>query len=237
MIRVNRKLVADLGKFVEMRYGIDLTDPSHPPELIQNLLRFQYWMDEALLTKYFQDVENAEEEGVYWQQQLQYEHRRSGKRLEDRLKAMPNASILDVGCGDNAWKEILGDRVHGIDPFNSKADTMKSILDFKTDNQWQVVLALGSINFGDEKTIFEQVKRVTELVAPGGLIIWRFNPGITHDNTHAKWIDFFDWSHEKVEEMCKELKRFEIDILDWEHENEENIRWGNRIYSEWRRVI
>lgn len=238
MIKINKKLISDLGNFMKMRYDIDISgeEIKKYPEAMHSFMRLQHWMDEILLNRYFQASENPEEEGIYWTQQLEFDTRRTGKMLQERLQSMPNADILDVGCGDNDWKKLLGDRVHGIDPYNTNADTVKGIMDFKTDHKWKVVLALGSINFGDENTIFEQVKRVTELVAPGGLIFWRCNPGITHDNKHAQWIDFYPWSHEKMQEFADKIGGFEIDVLDWDHQGDDTIRWGNRIYSEWRRT-
>ena len=44
--------------------------------------------------------------------------------------------------------------------------------------------------------IFEQVSRVVDYAKPGGMIVWRCNPGITHDHPKAKWIDFFEWDED-----------------------------------------
>ena len=94
------------------------------------------------------------------------------------------------------------------------------------------MLALGSINFGDERTIFSQVEKVVKCAKPGGKIFWRFNPGITHDNQHAQWIDFYPWTEEKVREFAQRLN-CTVDDFSWDHPQDQDVRWGNRYYSEW----
>ena len=59
-------------------------------------------------------------------------------------------------------------------------------------------------NFGDKEIIKAQVECAVKLVSPGGKIYFRCNPGITHDNKHAKWIDFF-LDKEILEEFATEF--------------------------------
>jgi cyclopropane fatty-acyl-phospholipid synthase-like methyltransferase len=236
MIRVNRKITGDLGNYINYRYGVDMTDDSVPQELTTALINMQYWIDEVLLGKYFANNESAETEGTYWTQQLEFDSRQTGKKLQERLESMPDAQVLDIGCGANDFKKLLGDRVYGIDPYHDAADEKVGIMQFKpTRDAWDVVLCLGSINFGDEQTIKSQVSRVVNWVKPGGLVFWRCNPGITHDNKHAEWIDFYDWSHEQMNEWAAEYG-FEVVESGWDHQEEKDtIRWGNRLYQEWRK--
>ena len=99
--------------------------------------------------------------------------------------------------------------------------------------KWDVVLCLGSINFGDQKTIENQVYRAVKLCKPGGKIFWRCNPGITHDIEHARWIDFYPWSVKEMERLAKQFD-CEINEVDWDMPDDDaEIRWGNRIYAEW----
>jgi len=235
MTRVNSKLTGDMGNFLKHRYDIDLRDKELPAELLNAFIDLQFWMDEVLLSRYFSSDDEAEEKGTYWTQQLEFDTRRTGEQLRKRLEEMETATILDVCCGDNEFIKLLGERVTGIDPYNVNADIAASIETFKPGKQYDVVLCLGSINFGDETTIFNQVAKVSSWVAPGGLLIWRCNPGITHDNKHAQWIDFYNWSHEKLQEFCNKIGSFTIVESGWDHEGDDTVRWGNRLYSEWRR--
>lgn len=235
MISINKKIVADLANFIEQRYQVKVTEfeDTHP-ELFKSFLRLQYWMDQVLLDRYFGHNNNAEEEGTYWQNQLLWEKRRTGKQLLDKLNELNPGLILDVGCGDNEWKQYFGSKLTGIDPFNKNADQHYDILNYEHNmGKWDVVLCLGSINFGDQKTIENQVYRAVKLCKPGGKIFWRCNPGITHDIEHAKWIDFYPWSIEEMQRLANQFD-CEINEVDWDMpENDAEIRWGNRIYAEW----
>lgn len=234
MIKLNTKIVEDLAKFIDMRYGIDISKNPDHPELMASFVRLQYWMDEVLLSRYFAHNDSAAEDGTYWKQQLAYDTRRTGKALKERLLKMNPNRVLDVGCGDNEWKKVLGGSLWGIDPYNDQADEKVGIMEFgKVDiGNFDVVLALGSINFGDDRTIFAQVEKVVACAKTGGKIFWRFNPGITHDNDHARWIDFYPWTEAKINEFAERLG-CTVNEIAWDQTNEETIRWGNRYYSEW----
>jgi len=132
-------------------------------------------------------------------------------------------SVLDVGCGNHYFRDHL--TVYGIDPANSRADEIVTIDEFQTQDQYDIALCLGSVNFGTEQDIQNQINKIISLLAPHGRIYWRCNPGRhDHGNSEFELIDVFPWSfdlHKKlaVKNNCliKELK--------WDT--------GNRIYSEW----
>ena len=120
-MRLNKKIIQDLAKFVKMRYDIDLTKHNEKhPELFKTFMRFQYWLDDVILARYFGPNDNPEEEGTYWTQQLKWNTRRSGQQLLDYIGTLQDErpqqplKILDVGCGENEWKSKLGGRLLGI---------------------------------------------------------------------------------------------------------------------------
>lgn len=137
-----------------------------------------------------------------------------------------DSSILDIGCGNNFFKQHFTNLI-GIDPSNPAADYIVALEEFVTDKQFDAVLCLGSLNFGDSDTVFAQVKRAVELTKPGGTIYWRCNPGL-HDHPHAgqEDINFFPWSFELHEEWSRQTG---CDLLQctWDTDN--------RIYAEWRK--
>lgn len=147
----------------------------------------------------------------------------SGFSLMEKLST--EQSILDIGCGFNLFKEHFPKNLYGIDPANDAADERVSIEDFNSvGNQWDVVLCLGSLNFGDESVVKPQVKKAVSLCKKGGMIFWRQNPG----KKDHKWegvdeIDFFPWSFDLNYEWAKE---FNCKVL-------ECCMDGRRIYSEW----
>jgi hypothetical protein len=235
-MRVNKKITADLANFIKMRYNISVTDYAEKyPEMFKSFMRMQYWLDEATLARYFGPNDNAEEEGTYWVQQLKWDTRRTGKELLAKLTKSNPAKIIDVGCGDNEWKQYFGDKLIGIDPFNENADFIIGVNEYAPEhlNKYDVALALGSINFGDQTEIERQIGNVVHMVKPGGKIYWRMNPGITHDNPQAQWVDFFPWSEEYIKDIASRCNCI-VNEISWDHtEVDVDVRWGNRLYSEW----
>ena len=149
----------------------------------------------------------------------------SGWALLDKIKK--DKTILDVGCGYNLLKKHFNHNLYGIDPANDKADERVSIENFNSvGNQWDVILCLGSLNFGDESIVKPQVKKVCTLLKKGGTIYWRQNPGLgDHPWKGVEEINFFPWSEELNYQWAKEFN-CEVVFMDWEPK-------GNRLYAEW----
>jgi hypothetical protein len=132
-------------------------------------------------------------------------------------------TILDVGCGYNTLKPHFGDTLHGIDPANPGADEMCSIEEFET-KQYDVVLCLGSINFGDEFTIRSQINKIVQCTKEKGTIFWRQNPG-RRDRPFSgiENVDFFPWSF-----------HYNCIFADEVNCRVREMRWDNdRIYAVW----
>lgn len=249
-MRINKKITEDLTNFIQTQYGISVADFEHKfPELFKSFLKLQYWLDEVVLERYFSDAlaKDGGTDGTYfngWKQKLKWNTRRTGQQLLDKINDIQDLTpdvplkILDVGCGENEWKGHLGARVTGIDPYHSKADFRIGIVEYAAINptaDHDIILALGSINFGDQKVIERQISNIVNLAKPGGKIFWRCNPGITHDNPHAQWIDFFPWSKEYINDVAERVK-CTVNEIGWDHpEDDTPPEWGNRLYSEWTR--
>ena len=163
--------------------------------------------------------------GKIWKPNIDQYHY-SGWRVLSLIKETDQ--VLDVGCGYNLFKSALGNRLTGIDPYNDAADHKVSIEDWHYDYQYDVVLCLGSINFGSEETILKQLDKIATVTKTGGKVIWRQNPGRKdHNNKECQDIDFFDWSFQKNLDYAKRFG-FEVDIIAWDN--------GKRIYAEWTKL-
>jgi len=148
----------------------------------------------------------------------------SGFSLAKKIK--PDEWVLDVGCGINSFKTLIANLV-GIDPAFGQADHQTTIEDFQTELRFDVAFCLGSINFGDEKTIKNQIKCVVNLLKPTARIYWRVNPGLQdHGNKECKSIEFFPWSVPLLLDYAKEFNFKVVNIKD---------DLNNRIYCEWLR--
>jgi len=233
-MRINKKVADDLANLIQERYDIDVKD-------YESFLQLQYDIDEALLARYFGDTKESDDAKNYWKQHLKFDTRKTGQEMLDKINALQEQSkdpleILDVGCGDNGWKEHFGEQLIGIDPFNKNADVQLGIEQFAKERpfvSWDVVLVLGSINFGDQATIEAQLVSAASLVKPGGKLFLRANPGITHVNKHAQWIDFFNWTEEYITDVAKRLG-FTVNEIGWDHpQSDLDVPNGNRYYSEW----
>lgn len=125
----------------------------------------------------------------------------TGWQLANEVNELAPKKVLDVGCGFNQFKDRIKNLI-GIDPYNNKADYQVDILDFTDDfESFDVVMALGSINFNSKEDIEARFAKCISLLAPKGRFFLRANPGISHKN--GPWVDIFPWSFEVVQEFAK----------------------------------
>ena len=171
-------------------------------------------MNQAELNNYF---------NTYWRGHLNT-YLYSGLSLAKKIE--PDEWVLDVGCGINSFKPLIANLI-GIDPAFGQADYQTTIEDFVTDQRFDVALCLGSINFGNENTIRNQIKCVVNLLKPTARIYWRVNPGLQdHGNKECQAIEFFPWSPRLLNDFAKE---FGFEVVELKND------LNNRLYCEWSR--
>ena len=169
----------------------------------ETLEKYSDAIDDACLHKYF---------SKYWQNDMK-KWKYSGLALIDEVNSLKPRAVLDVGCGYNEFKGSI-DNLIGIDPYNEKADLMVSTLDYKTDQKFDVILCLGSVNFGSKEKITAEVGRCVNLLADGGTMFFRVNPGLKHDKPEADWIEFFSWNVPFIIELSQIYNLKILDIRD-----------------------
>ena len=138
--------------------------------------------------------------------------------------------ILDAGCGANPFK-ALGKQVVGVDPAFDEADVKCTIEEYVPDRQFDIATCLGSINFGTEEVVAEQIAKVVSCLKPTSRIYWRLNPGrYDHDNEQCQNIPFFPWTFEKLREFAGKYNyKQTVEKID-EHPTKP------RLYAEWHRT-
>lgn len=128
---------------------------------------------------------------------------KSGEALVEKVNALKPKTVLDVGCGYNLYRDkIKCDLFVGIDPYNDNSTFKMSTLDFAENvrldgQQFDVVMALGSINFGNEAKIYSELTAVDKLLKKGGHLFIRANPGLPHKHSDYALVDliqFYPWS-------------------------------------------
>ena len=169
-----------------------------------------YNIEEAIMNKYFSEI---------WQPKLK-KFKFSGLKLIDEVNALNPRAVLDVGCGYNEFKGKINNLI-GIDPYNSHADIQIKIEDYNTTEKFDVILCLGSINFGTHDKIVKELQVCNNLLADGGKMFFRVNPGLEHEAIESKFINFYPWNVYAITEIAKQL---DLAVLDLRHD------FNDRIY-------
>ena len=172
-------------------------------------------MNQKSLNKYFANT---------WKSNLdRYQY--SGWALADKIQ--PGEKVIDIGCGFNEFRGRIPNLI-GIDPANAQADYRLGVEGFQSAERFDVAFCLGSINFGDETNILNQIHHVIRLLKPTARIYWRCNPGLAdHNNDDCKHIDFYPWTIVKHAELAEKFG-FRLVVACWDT--------GDRIYAEWTRL-
>ena len=169
----------------------------------ETLEKYTQVIDDACLHRYF---------SKHWAADMK-KWKYSGIALIDEVNSLKPRAVLDVGCGYNEFKGKINNLI-GIDPYNDRADISVSTMDYKTDQKFDVILCLGSVNFGSRDKIIAEVGRCVNLLAEGGTMFFRVNPGIQHDRPEAQWIEFFAWNVSFIIEVAEMFNLQVLDIRD-----------------------
>jgi hypothetical protein len=164
----------------------------------------------------------------HWKPSLSVYGASAYKKIAEKINN--DEYLLDVGCGENPFKSLVKN-AYGIDPANDAADLQVSIEDFVPQRKYDVITCLGSINFGDETIIANQISKVVSCLKDQGRIYWRLNPGRTdHKSELCKKIPFFPWTFEKLQTFA--------DLHGFKQINETVDQGENvvRLYAEWHRL-
>ncbi len=179
--------------YIMQTFGVDV-------KRCDSLEQYADIIDDACLNKYF---------SKYWQNDMK-KWKYSGLALINEVNNLKPRAVLDVGCGYNEFKGRINNII-GIDPYNDNADLQVGTLDYKTDQKFDVILCLGSVNFGSRDKIIAEVERCEKLLADGGTMFFRVNPGLPHDKPEADWIEFYAWNVPFIIELSE---KFNLKILD-----------------------
>jgi len=181
MFMVSPQLMRDYPAMLQAingTFGIDILNAEY-----QHISQLVDRIDEAVLQNYFTNV---------WQPKTK-KYKYSGLSIIDEVNSLNPREVLDLGCGYNEFKGKINN-LTGVDAYNQKADINAHILDYRPSKQYDVVICLGSINFGTVDKIFSELEHAVSLARTNGLLFFRANPGEQHAELEAQWIDFFEWN-------------------------------------------
>ena len=125
----------------------------------------------------------------------------TGWNLVEEVNNQNPRAVLDVGCGYHPFKGRINNLI-GIDPYNNCADYEVDILEYRVKPEsYDIILALGSINFNSKDEIEERFAHCVNLLAPDGKFYLRGNSGETHKT--GPYVDIFPWSFEVASEFAE----------------------------------
>jgi SAM-dependent methyltransferase len=114
----------------------------------------------------------------------------TGVNLINEINELDPDLVIDAGCGHNRFKGHIKNLI-GFDsePFPF-ADIHMPIEEIKfREESADVVLALGSIQFGNREFVESQLKKIVSWVKPGGFIVMRTFPNISQLKNSYSWTE------------------------------------------------
>lgn len=123
-------------------------------------------------------------------------YRFSGTNLIEEINRQNPKRVLDLGCGENYFKNKIQNLV-GLDIVNPNADIVCDFLDFDPGMAYfDIILALGSINFGSSDNVLEMLCHAKQLLSNKGKLYMRVNPGLRWPQRPDLVI--YPWNHENI---------------------------------------
>lgn len=187
LLRDNQALEQAIVAIFDVEVQLDTQQP-------HDIVTIGRQIDQAVLRKYF---------GTVWQPKTK-QYKYSGLSIIDEVNNLNPRLVLDLGCGYNEFQGKIN-KLTGVDPYNPRADINSSILDYQPSERYDVVICLGSINFGSVDKIYAELEHAVGLTVPGGLLFFRANPGEQHGAPEAAWIEFFDWTPEFIMSSAQQM--------------------------------
>ena len=159
----------------------------------------------------------------------------SGKNLVDEINDLNPSLVIDAGCGINFLKGKVKNLI-GYDPvFEKEADIVCGHWDapFKPECA-DVVLALGSVNWGNHDDIANMLIKLKSWLKPGGRLYMRGAPGGYKNDQGLKW---FQWGTKEIDYYAR-LMDFTVERVEMEYNTDGTLperEWPHRYVWLYRR--
>jgi len=183
-----------------------------PCDYVGTLLSITNDLSERYINRFF---------GEIWKPRTgDYEH--TGWELAEEINKLNPERVLDVGCGYHPFKGRINNLI-GIDPYNNCADYEVDILEYRVKHQYDVIIALGSINFNSRDEIEARFSHCVDLLKTDGKFFLRANPGITHKT--GPYVEIFNWTFEVVNEFAE---KYNLKLLEFKKDANDRLYF---VYS------
>ena len=155
-------------------------------------------------------------------------------QMINEINALNPECVLDLGCGRNLYKKHIPNLI-GVDILELEyEDVTASIEDLPfADNTADVIICMGSVNFGDIELIRAQLREIKRVAKPDCRLYFRFLCNHVSDM-------YFDWNLDLVNQLGHEygFVHFEepkVITSTQDHERREGVgdRGQERLYVRW----
>jgi len=170
-----------------------------------------------------------------WQSNIHlFKH--SGKNLVDEINDLGPELVIDAGCGINFLKGKIKNLI-GYDPVFKEADIKCGHFDapFKTECA-DVILALGSVNWGNHDDIANMLIKLKSWLKPGGRLYMRGAPGGYKNDQGLTW---FQWGTKEIDQFAR-LMDFTVERVEIEYNTSGTLKsreWPHRYVWLYRRKL
>ena len=163
----------------------------------------------------------------------------TGLNLINEINALNPNLVIDAGCGHNVFKGHIQNLI-GFDiveyPFVDIVSPIENI-NFRKESA-DVVLALGSIQFGDKQKILDNTSKILSWVKPGGYVVMRVMKEQFHFGVYGEELlnyRYF-WSEEDIVEITKlhNIEIFKEPVIEDDLDRKGNLR-GRRLVWWWKK--
>lgn len=144
----------------------------------------------------------------------------TGLALTDAVNALDPSLVIDIGCGQNFYKNKIKNLV-GIDMFGTDCDLLFDYFTSEYDTKADAILVLGSLEYGSPEQVHEKLLRIKRNCHEKTQVFFRFNVSSKFMNEIMPGLDicFFlnklvytpdQWNH------AVEKAGFQIMFSDWD---------------------
>jgi hypothetical protein len=156
----------------------------------------------------------------------------SGFAVAERVRGLRPRFVVDAGCGYNEFKRRVPNLI-GIDIANPAADLVCDITAAPIRaGSIDVVLALGSINFGGAEDVLERLRTVASWLSAEGVVFMRGNPGEPIGDD----ITIFPWSSTAAADLGRAAGLALLAPPEVEHVKFPSGQRGTRLFWVYRRA-
>tara|TARA_B110000858_G_scaffold198080_1_gene262457 strand:- start:2871 stop:3443 length:573 start_codon:yes stop_codon:yes gene_type:complete len=137
----------------------------------------------------------------------------SGANLVKEINDLKPKLVIDAGCAINYFKGKIPNLV-GYDPAFKEADIMCGHFDAPFQPECaDVILALGSVNWGNSDDVAHMLIKIKSWLKPGGRLYMRGAPGGYKSDKGLQW---FQWGMKEINYFAR-LMDFDIEWVQIEH--------------------